>query len=230
MLAVMLVVGWLLLREPDFGAFVVITVIAMGILFLGGMNWKLFAGLFALLLAGFVLLILASPYRLQRVVGFMDPWADSYGTGYQLSHALIAFGRGEWLGVGLGASVEKLFYLPEAHTDFLLAVIAEELGFVGVAAVIAMFAWIVTRAFMIGRRAALLERYFSALVAQGIGLWIGVQAIINIGVNTGMLPTKGLTLPLVSFGGSALVAACCALAILLRVDWENRQLAKGFTV
>ena len=230
MLVVMLVVGWLLLREPDFGAFVVITVIAMGILFLGGMNWKLFAGLFALLLVGFVLLILASPYRLQRVAGFMDPWADSYGTGYQLSHALIAFGRGEWLGVGLGASVEKLFYLPEAHTDFLLAVIAEELGFVGVAAIIAAFTWIVTRAFMIGRRAASLERYFSALVAQGIGLWIGVQAIINIGVNTGMLPTKGLTLPLVSFGGSALVATCCALAVLLRVDWENRQLAKGFTV
>jgi cell division protein FtsW len=230
MLVVMLVVGWLLLREPDFGAFVVITVIAMGILFLGGMNWKLFAGLFALLLVGFMLLILASPYRLQRVAGFMDPWADSYGTGYQLSHALIAFGRGEWLGVGLGASVEKLFYLPEAHTDFLLAVIAEELGFVGVAAIIAAFTWIVTRAFMIGRRAASLERYFSALVAQGIGLWIGVQAIINIGVNTGMLPTKGLTLPLVSFGGSALVATCCALAVLLRVDWENRQLAKGFTV
>jgi cell division protein FtsW len=230
MLAVMLVVGWLLLREPDFGAFVVITVIAMGILFLGGMNWKLFAGLFALLLVGFMLLILASPYRLQRIAGFMDPWADSYGTGYQLSHALIAFGRGEWLGVGLGASVEKLFYLPEAHTDFLLAVIAEELGFVGVAAIIAAFTWIVTRAFMIGRRAASLERYFSALVAQGIGLWIGVQAIINIGVNTGMLPTKGLTLPLVSFGGSALVVTCCALAVLLRVDWENRQLAKGFTV
>ncbi len=230
MLVVMLVVGWLLLREPDFGAFVVITVIAMGILFLGGMNWKLFAGLFALLLVGFVLLILASPYRLQRVAGFMDPWADSYGTGYQLSHALIAFGRGEWLGVGLGASVEKLFYLPEAHTDFLLAVIAEELGFVGVAAIIAAFTWIVTRAFMIGRRAASLERYFSALVAQGIGLWIGVQAIINIGVNTGMLPTKGLTLPLVSFGGSALVTTCCALAVLLRVDWESRQLAKGFTV
>ena len=230
MLAVMLVVGWLLLREPDFGAFVVITVIAMGILFLGGMNWKLFAGLFALLLVGFMLLILASPYRLQRVAGFMDPWADPYGTGYQLSHALIAFGRGEWLGVGLGASVEKLFYLPEAHTDFLLAVIAEELGFVGVAAIIAAFTWIVTRAFMIGRRAASLERYFSALVAQGIGLWIGVQAIINIGVNTGMLPTKGLTLPLVSFGGSALLATCCALAILLRVDWESRQLAKGFTV
>jgi cell division protein FtsW len=230
MLIVMLVVGGLLLREPDFGAFVVITVIAMGILFLGGMNWKLFAGLGALLVVGFVLLILASPYRLQRIVGFMDPWADPYGKGYQLSHALIAFGRGEWLGVGLGASVEKLFYLPEAHTDFLLAVIAEELGFVGVAAIIAAFVWVVMRAFMIGRRAAALDRYFSALVAQGVGLWIGVQAIINIGVNTGMLPTKGLTLPLVSFGGTALVVACAAIGVLLRVDWENRQLAKGFTV
>jgi len=227
---VMLVVGWLLLREPDFGAFVVITVIAMGILFLGGMSWRMFAGLLVLLLAGFVLLIVTSPYRLQRIVGFMDPWADAYGRGYQLSHALIAFGRGEWLGVGLGASVEKLFYLPEAHTDFLLAVIAEELGFLGVAAIIFGFAWIVMRAFVIGRRATSLERYFPALVAQGIGLWIGVQAIINIGVNTGMLPTKGLTLPLVSFGGSALVAICCAIAILLRVDWENRQLMRGFTV
>ena len=230
MFVVMLVVGWLLLREPDFGAFVVITVIAMGILFLGGMNWRLFAGLFVLLLAGFVLLIVTSPYRLQRIVGFMDPWADAYGRGYQLSHALIAFGRGEWLGVGLGASVEKLFYLPEAHTDFLLAVIAEELGFLGVAAIIAGFAWIVMRAFVIGRRATSLERYFPALVAQGIGLWIGVQTIINIGVNTGMLPTKGLTLPLVSFGGTALVSICCAIAILLRVDWENRQLMRGFTV
>lgn len=230
MFVVMLVVGWLLLREPDFGAFVVITVIAMGILFLGGMNWRLFAGLFMLLLAGFVLLIVTSPYRLQRIVGFMDPWADAYGRGYQLSHALIAFGRGEWLGVGLGASVEKLFYLPEAHTDFLLAVIAEELGFLGVAAIIAGFAWIVMRAFVIGRRATSLERYYPALVAQGMGLWIGVQAIINIGVNTGMLPTKGLTLPLVSFGGTALVSICCAIAILLRVDWENRQLMRGFTV
>jgi len=226
----MMVVGGLLLREPDFGAFAVIAVIAMGILFLGGMNWRLFAGLFGLLLAGSVLLILASPYRLQRVIGFMDPWADPFGKGYQLSHALIAFGRGEWFGVGLGASVEKLFYLPEAHTDFLLAVIAEELGFVGVAAIILLFAWIVMRAFAIGRRATALERYFSALVAQGIGLWIGVQAVINIGVNMGMLPTKGLTLPLLSFGGSALVSTCCALAVLLRVDWENRQLMRGFSV
>ena len=230
MLIVMLVVGGLLLREPDFGAFVVITVIAMGILFLGGMNWKLFAGLGGLLLVGSVGLILTSPYRLQRVIGFMDPWSDPFGTGYQLSHALIAFGRGEWLGVGLGASVEKLFYLPEAHTDFLLAVIAEELGFVGVAAILLAFTWIVVRAFVIGRRAAALERYFAALVAQGVGLWIGVQAIINIGVNTGMLPTKGLTLPLLSFGGSAIAASFCAIAVLLRVDWENRQLMRGFAV
>jgi len=230
MLMVMLVIGGLLLREPDFGAFVVITVIAMGILFLGGMNWKLFAGLMMLLLAGFVLLILASPYRLQRVIGFMDPWADPYGTGYQLSHALIAFGRGEWFGVGLGASVEKLFYLPEAHTDFLLAVIAEELGFVAVMAIVLAFAWIVMRAFAIGRRAAMLERHFAALVANGIGIWIGVQAIVNIGVNTGTLPTKGLTLPLLSFGGSAIAATCCSIAVLLRVDWENRQIMRGHTV
>jgi cell division protein FtsW len=230
MLAVMLLTGGLLLREPDFGAFAVICVIAMGILFLGGMNWRLFAGLFVLLVIGFFLLIWTAPYRWQRIIGFMDPWSDPYGKGYQLSHALIAFGRGEWFGVGLGGSVEKLFYLPEAHTDFLLAVIAEELGFAGVALIVIAFTWIVVRAFAIGRRAAVLERYFSSLVAQGIGLWIGVQAIINMGVNMGILPTKGLTLPLLSFGGSALAATCVALAILLRVDWENRQLAKGLTV
>ena len=230
MFVVMLLTGGLLLREPDFGAFAVITVIAMGILFLGGMNWKLFAGLIVMLIAGFVALIWFSPYRLQRVIGFMDPWADPYGKGYQLSHALIAFGRGEWLGVGLGASVEKLFYLPEAHTDFLLAVIAEELGFVGVLAIVGMFAWIVQRAFAIGRVAARQDRYFAALVAQGIGLWIGVQAIINMGVNMGVLPTKGLTLPLLSFGGSSIAATCVALAILLRIDWEGRQIARGFKV
>ncbi|HEV8259193.1 MAG TPA: putative lipid II flippase FtsW [Burkholderiales bacterium] len=230
MLAVMLLVGGLLLREPDFGAFVVITVIAMGVLFLGGMNWKLFAALIMLLIIGFVLLIRSSPYRLQRVMGFMDPWSDPFGKGYQLSHALIAFGRGEWFGVGLGASVEKLFYLPEAHTDFLLAVIAEELGFCGVIAVIALFAWLTWRAFAIGNQAARLERYFSALVAQGVGLWIGAQAAINMGVNMGVLPTKGLTLPLLSFGGSGIVANCCALAILLRVDYENRQMMKGLSL
>ncbi len=230
MFGVMLLTGGLLLREPDFGALAVITVIAMGILFLGGMNWRLFAGLIVMLVFGFLLLIWTSPYRMQRVIGFMDPWADPYGKGYQLSHALIAFGRGEWLGVGLGASVEKLFYLPEAHTDFLLAVIAEELGFVGVLTLVLLFGWMVWRAFVIGRRAADRERPFAALVAQGIGLWIGVQAIVNMGVNMGVLPTKGLTLPLLSFGGSAILATCCALAVLLRVDWENRQLARGFTV
>ena len=230
MFMVMLLVGGLLLREPDFGAFAVITAIAMGILFLGGMNWRLFAGLLVLLLVGSVLLIWISPYRLQRVVGFMDPWADPFGKGYQLSHALIAFGRGEWLGVGLGASVEKLFYLPEAHTDFLLAVIAEELGFVGVLMVMLAFSFIVARAFAIGRQAAQLERPFPALVAQGIGMWLGVQAIINIGVNMGVLPTKGLTLPLLSFGGSGIAANCCALALLLRVDWENRQLLRGVKI
>jgi cell division protein FtsW len=230
MLVVMLFVGGLLLREPDFGAFAVITVIAMGVLFLGGMNWRLFAGLIVMLLIGFVMLIWLSPYRMQRVVGFMDPWADPYGKGYQLSHALIAFGRGEWLGVGLGASVEKLLYLPEAHTDFLLAVIAEELGFVGVVAVIALFAWLLFRAYAIGRQAARLSRPFAALVAQGIGVWIGVQAFINMGVNMGVLPTKGLTLPLLSFGGSGIVANCISIAILLRIDWENRQVLRGFTV
>ncbi len=230
MFVVMFLAGALLLKEPDFGAFAVITVIAMGILFLGGMNWKLFAGLIVMLLAAFLALILYSPYRMQRVIGFMDPWADPYGKGYQLSHALIAFGRGEWFGVGLGGSVEKLFYLPEAHTDFLLAVIAEELGFAGVLTIVILFAWLVQRAFLIGRRAALQERYFASLVAQGIGLWIGVQAIINMGVNMGVLPTKGLTLPLLSFGGSAISATCVALAILLRIDWEGRQIARGFKV
>jgi cell division protein FtsW len=227
MLAVMLLVSWLLLREPDFGAFVVIAVSTFAILFLGGMNGRHFAALLAMLGAGFVLLILSSPYRMQRIFGFMDPWADAFGRGYQLSHSLIAFGRGEWLGVGLGASVEKLHYLPEAHTDFLLAVIAEELGFIGVAMVIGLFVWIVARAFAIGRQAFLHERHFAALAAQGIGVWIGFQALINMGVNVGLLPTKGLTLPLMSYGGSGLVVNCVAVALLLRIDWENRQLSRG---
>ena len=230
MLTVMLVVGGLLLREPDFGALVVIAAIAMAILFLGGMNWRLFAGLIVLLILGFVALIVSSPYRMQRVLGFMDPWSDPYGKGYQLSHALIAFGRGEWLGVGLGGSVEKLFYLPEAHTDFLLAVIAEELGLVGVCVVILLFALLVLRAFVIGRQAATLERYFAALVAQGIGIWLAVQAVINMGVNMGLLPTKGLTLPLLSFGGSAIIANCLAVTLLLRIDYENRYMMRGGAV
>ena len=229
MLLVMLFVGALLLLEPDFGAFAVIIAIAMGILFLGGINARQFGGLIVMLIIGFAVVIWRSPYRMQRIIGFMDPWADPFGKGYQLSHALIAFGRGEWLGVGLGGSIEKLMYLPEAHTDFLLAVIAEELGFIGVTVVVVLFAYLTLRAFAIGRQAASLERPFAALVAHGIGIWIAVQAIINMGVNMGLLPTKGLTLPLLSFGGSGIAANCVALGILLRVDWESRQLLKGYT-
>ena len=230
LLAVMIGIGALLLHEPDFGACVVIVAIAFGILFLGGLDWRLLAGLGVLVPIALWVLIAMAPYRLQRFTGFLDPWADAYGKGYQLSHSLIAFGRGEWFGVGLGASVEKLLYLPEAHTDFLLAVIAEELGFAGVLAVIALFAWLLIRAYAIGRQAARLERPFAALLAHGIGIWLGIQAFINIGVNMGVLPTKGLTLPLLSFGGSGIVANCVAIAILLRVDFENRRLLRGFTV
>ncbi len=227
---VMVGVGGLLLLEPDFGAFVVIVAIAFGILFLGGLDWRLFLGLALLLPFALGGILVAAPYRLQRLTAFLDPWSDPLGKGYQLSHSLIAFGRGEWLGVGLGSSVEKLLFLPEAHTDFLLAVVAEELGFAGVAVVIALFIWLLFRAYAIGRQAARLERPFAALVAQGIGVWIGVQAFINIGVNVGVLPTKGLTLPLLSFGGSGIVANCIALAILMRIDFESRRLLRGFTV
>ncbi|GLR12601.1 putative lipid II flippase FtsW [Chitinimonas viridis] len=230
MFVVMLVTGVLLLAEPDFGALAVITAIAMGTLFLGGFDWRLFAGLVVMLLISFVGFILTSPYRMARVIGFMDPWQDPYGKGYQLSHSLIAFGRGEWTGVGLGGSVEKLSYLPEAHTDFLMAIIAEEFGFVGVAVVVVLFAWVVFRAFAIGIQAAKLERYYSALVAQGVGMWLGIQTFINVGVNVGLLPTKGLTLPLLSFGGSGILFNLIALAVLLRVDWENRQMMRGYTV
>ena len=222
MLAVMVFIGAMLLREPDFGALVVVASIAVTILFLGGLNWRVFAGLIILLGISFVLLIVTSPYRWERMRGFMDPWSDPYGKSYQLTHSLIAFGRGEWVGVGLGASVEKLFYLPEAHTDFLLAVIAEELGFVGVALIIGLFVLFIHRAFAVGREAMMREKYFAALVAQGIGVWITVQAFINMGVNMGLLPTKGLTLPFLSFGGTGILVNCVAVAILLRIDYENR--------
>ena len=227
MAAVMVFTGAMLLRQPDFGALVVITSIAMAVLFLGGLNWRVFAGLIVLLAVAFVGLIISSPYRLQRIVGFMDPWADAFGKGYQLSHSLIAFGRGEWLGVGLGGSVEKLFYLPEAHTDFLLAVIAEELGFLGITVVLALFVLLIYRAFAVGREAMMREKYFPALVAQGIGVWLSVQAFINMGVNMGVLPTKGLTLPFLSYGGTGIIVNCVAIAVLLRIDAENRAGGKS---
>ncbi len=226
--AVTVAIGGLLLLEPDFGAFVVIVAIAFGVLFLGGLDWRLFLGLALMLPFALGAILVAAPYRLQRLTAFVDPWSDPFGKGYQLSHSLIAFGRGEAFGVGLGGSVEKLLYLPEAHTDFLLAVIAEELGFVGVLVVIALFVWLLFRAYGIGQQAARLERPFAALVSHGIGVWIGVQAFINIGVNMGVLPTKGLTLPLLSFGGSGIVANAIAIAILLRADYENRRMLRGF--
>ena len=223
------VVGMLLLLEPDMGAFLVIAAVAMGILFLGGINGKLFAGLVGVAVGAFALLITASPWRRERIFAYLNPWEESnaLGKAYQLTHSLIAFGRGEWTGVGLGGSIEKLHYLPEAHTDFILAVIGEEFGFIGVLVVIVLFYWLVRRAFNIGRTALQLDRTFAGLVAKGIGVWIGWQTFINMGVNLGLLPTKGLTLPLVSYGGSGILMNCVALAILLRIDYENRVLMRG---
>jgi cell division protein FtsW len=223
------VVGLLLLKQPDLGALMVIAAIAMGILFLGGINARIFSTLAGVLLAGFSLVIWLSPWRRERVFAYLDPWNPEYAqsTAYQLSHSLMAIGRGEWTGVGLGASVEKLHYLPEAHTDFIVAVIGEELGFVGIMLVIVLFAVVVQRCFEIGRQAIAMERVFGGLVAQGVGLWFGVQSFINIGVCLGVLPTKGLTLPLVSYGGSGLLMNMIAIAIVLRVDFENRNLMRG---
>ncbi|MDR2016081.1 MAG: putative lipid II flippase FtsW [Burkholderiales bacterium] len=226
----MVLVGSLLLLEPDFGALVVIVAIGFGVLFIGGLDGRIITGLLALLPFALGGILVAAPYRLERLMTFLKPWEDPLGKGYQLTHSLMAFGRGEFFGVGLGDSVEKLLYLPEAHTDFLLAVIAEELGFVGVLVVILLFMWLLFRAWMIGRQAARLQQPFSALTAHGIGIWFGAQAFINMGVNMGVLPTKGLTLPFLSFGGSGLVASCVAVAVLLRVDYENRRLLNGHNV
>ncbi|UVA79030.1 putative lipid II flippase FtsW [Pandoraea commovens] len=222
-------VGMLLLLEPDMGAFMVVAAIAMGILFLGGVNGRLFGGLALTAVGTFAMLIWLSPWRRERIFAYLDPWREDYALGkaYQLTHSLIAFGRGEWTGVGLGGSIEKLHYLPEAHTDFILAVIGEEFGFVGVLVVILLFYWLVRRAFEIGRQALALERTFAGLLAKGVGVWLAAQTFINMGVNLGLLPTKGLTLPLVSYGGSGILLNCIAVAILLRVDYENRVLMRG---
>ena len=227
--AALSVVGLLLLSEPDMGAFMVIAVIAMGILFLGGVNARMFFLIAAALIGVFALIIATSEWRRERIFAYLDPWSikNSLDKGYQLTHSLIAIGRGEIFGVGLGGSIEKLHWLPEAHTDFLLAVIGEEFGFVGVVAVIGMFMWLTRRIMYIGRQAIAMDRVFAGLVAQGVGIWMGFQSFINMGVNLGALPTKGLTLPLMSYGGSAILLNLIAIAVVLRVDFENRVVMHG---
>ena len=222
-------VGVLLLAEPDMGAFMVIAVIAMGILFLGGVNARMFFLIAAILVIAFSMMIMFNDWRRERIFAYLDPWNEQYalGKGYQLSHSLIAIGRGEIFGVGLGGSVEKLHWLPEAHTDFLLAVIGEEFGLVGVLCLIGLFVWLTRRMIHIGRQAIALDRIFAGLVAQGVGIWIGFQAFIHMGVNLGALPTKGLTLPLMSFGGTAILVNLVAIAVVLRIDIESRQLMHG---
>ncbi len=223
------VVGVLLLAEPDMGAFMVIAVIAMGILFLGGVNARMFFLIAAVMVVAFGLMVALSEWRRERIFAYLDPWSEKHalGKGYQLSHSLIAIGRGEIFGVGLGGSIEKMSWLPEAHTDFLLAVIGEEFGLVGVVCVIGLFFWLIRRIMHIGRQAIALDRVFAGLVAQGVGVWMGFQTFINMGVNLGALPTKGLTLPLMSFGGSAILMNVVAIAVVLRIDYESRQLMHG---
>ena len=223
------VVGLLLLAEPDMGAFMVISVIAMGILFLGGVNARMFFVIALVVVIAFGVMVMLSDWRRERIFAYLDPWSEKHalGKGYQLSHSLIAFGRGEIFGVGLGGSIEKLHWLPEAHTDFLMAVIGEEFGLIGVLIVIGLFMWMVRRIMHIGRQSIALDRLFAGLTAQGIAIWIGFQTFINIGVNLGALPTKGLTLPLMSYGGSAILMNLISLAVVLRIDYENRLLMRG---
>ena len=223
------VVGLLLLAEPDMGAFMVIAVIAMGILFLGGVNARMFFLIAFVVVLAFTMMVWFSDWRRERIFAYLNPWDEKHalGKGYQLSHALIAIGRGEVFGVGLGGSVEKLHWLPEAHTDFLLAVIGEEFGLIGVLVIIGLFFWLTRRIMHIGRQSIALDRVFAGLVAQGVGLWIGFQAFINMGVNLGALPTKGLTLPLMSYGGSAILMNLVALAVVLRIDYENKEMMRG---
>ena len=227
--AAVALVGVLLLAEPDMGAFMVIAVIAMGILFLGGVNARMFFVIALVLLVAFGLMIALSDWRRERIFAYLDPWSEknALAKGYQLTHSLIAIGRGEIFGVGLGGSVEKLHWLPEAHTDFLLAVIGEEFGLVGVLSVIGLFLWLTRRIMHIGRQSIALDRVFAGLVAQGVGIWVGFQSFINMGVNLGALPTKGLTLPLMSYGGSAILVNLVAIAVVLRIDHENRILMHG---
>ncbi len=216
------VAALLLLLQPDMGSVVVILSTVLAMLFLGGARLDVFAALMTIFAGLFSVLIWLAPYRLQRLQTFMDPWQDPFGSGFQLTQALIAFGRGDWLGVGLGSSMQKLFYLPEAHTDFLYSILAEELGLVGALSILVLFSIFIWRALAIGRAAELAGQVFGAQIACGIGIWIGLQACVNMGVNMGVLPTKGLTLPLMSYGGSSLLLTCLAIALLFRVDLETR--------
>ncbi len=221
-MAVLAVLAVLLLLEPDFGSVVVLMATAMGMIFLAGVNLWQFGTLVVGTSAVMAVLIWSSPYRRDRLLSFLNPWEDPFGSGFQLTQSLIAIGRGEWFGVGLGESVQKLFYLPESYTDFLFAVLAEELGLASILTIIALFMTLVWRAFRIGQRAERVGMKFSAWLAYGIGLWFGIQSLFNMGVNMGVLPTKGLTLPFMSYGGSSLVVMCMALALLLRIDVETR--------
>jgi len=217
------IAGILLLLEPDFGSTVVMFATTMGMMFLGGARLKPFYLMIAIAAVCLGLLILISPYRMARAISFMDPWKDQFGRGYQLTQALIAFGQGDWLGVGLGNSVQKIFYLPEAHTDFLISVLAEELGVVAVFGVIIAYGVIVWRCFRVGALAEQVDMRFQAFIGYGVGLWLGLQGFINLGVNMGLLPTKGLTLPLMSYGGSSLVMTCIAMGLVFRAHDEIRQ-------
>ena len=217
-MALLVGISGLLLMEPDYGATAVLFATTLGMLFLGGVPLVLFLGWVAAGLGVMVAMVLLAPYRLQRLTTFMDPWVDPFNTGFQLTQALIAVGRGQWLGVGLGGSVQKLFYLPEAHTDFLVAVLAEELGLLGVSVVVGLFAFVVLRAFQLARQAEDREDPFAAYVGYGIGLSLALQALVNVGVN----PTKGLTLPLMSYGGSSMLVNCLAAGLLLRLAHEQR--------
>lgn len=217
------VVGLLLIMEPDFGAAVVIFITALSMLFLGGMRLKEFGILMVIVLVAMAILAISSPYRMARLTGFLHPWQNQYGTGYQLTQSLIAFGRGGFFGVGLGGSIQKLFYLPEAHTDFLFAVLGEELGLVGILLMVGLYALLFIRTMMVGRRAQLAGEHVSGFIAYGFGIWWMVQAMVNMGVNAGILPTKGLTLPFISYGGSSLLFLFIAVAILLRIDYEVKS-------
>jgi cell division protein FtsW len=217
----------LLYFEPDFGALVVLMGTVMGMIFLGGMRFSQFLMVITSVIGLLVAVVGLQPYRVARLQSFLDPWSDPFGTGYQLSQAQIAFGRGDWFGTGLGNSVQKLFYLPEAHTDFVFSVLAEELGFVGAAVLIVLYAILIVNIFRIGRRAEKVKSFFSAYICYGFGIIFAAQALINIGVNVGALPTKGLTLPLVSYGGSSLLVSCAMLAVILRVDYELKRSAFG---